>query len=190
MEILANITACVELLLSRHESTAEIDLIKHLQNESIEPFTEFNLRNSRDLFRAHFLLKHCLYKLQDEYLSRRDYCLEISLIKIVRLAYFPGTAKLVTHDSVKAYYLDLSHYFETEEEDVNDMLNNFWARFLAQDDKAGALELLLLPPDASYEEMKSQYRRLAQQEHPDKGGCEERFKKINAARRLLEKAYA
>lgn len=190
MDALANITACLDLFFSRHSSAKEIDLIKYLQSENIEPFTEFSLSQSQDLFRAHFLLKHCLYKLQDTYLKQQDYCLAISLVKIERSAYVSGTAELVSHDAVKSYYLDIAHYFETEEDEVNDMLNSFWERFLAQDDKAAALELLLLPPDASYEQMKSQYRRLAQQAHPDKGGCEERFKKLIAAKRLLDKVYA
>jgi curved DNA-binding protein CbpA len=46
-------------------------------------------------------------------------------------------------------------------------------------------EELVLPPNCSFEEIKQQYRLLASIHHPDKGGDEERFKRIKFAYEVL-----
>ena len=46
-------------------------------------------------------------------------------------------------------------------------------------------QLLDLPRNATFEEIKQKYRQLAQQNHPDKGGDEELFKKIKNAYEVL-----
>lgn len=44
-----------------------------------------------------------------------------------------------------------------------------------------ALQVLGLPSDASFDEVRQQYRLLAKQHHPDAGGNQEQFIKVNAA---------
>lgn len=46
-------------------------------------------------------------------------------------------------------------------------------------------DLLGVTPDASVEDIKKAYKRAALKEHPDKGGDEEKFKKISKAHRIL-----
>ena len=46
-------------------------------------------------------------------------------------------------------------------------------------------EILDVSPNSSAEEIKSKYKSLAQQHHPDKGGDEEHFKKIKTAYEIL-----
>mgnify|MGYP003385993582 CR=1 FL=1 len=190
MEALNQILEEVDGFLGECSQTSEIELIRHLQSRKVEPFCEFNLSHSQDLFRAHFLLKHALFRLQDLYLNQEAFLLDISLVRIRRDPYYQEQASLTAYSSVKAYYLDISHYFETQEEEVNELLNKFWQKFLAQDERSAALKTLGLPDDAGHEQVKKQYRRLAQVHHPDKGGCETQFKKISAAKNLLDKVYS
>ena len=46
-------------------------------------------------------------------------------------------------------------------------------------------KILGVPPDASDEEIKKAYRRLAHKYHPDRGGDEKKFKEINEAYQVL-----
>ena len=46
-------------------------------------------------------------------------------------------------------------------------------------------KILGVPEDASEEEIKKAYRRLALKYHPDRGGDEEKFKEINEAYQVL-----
>lgn len=188
MEVIQGIIEKIDNYLNEHTSVKEIELIHHLKSLGQEPFSQFNISHSKDLFRAHFLLKHALYQLQNTYYQNRSFCLDISLVCINRQPFIEGEEALISHDSVKEYYLDITHYFETEEDEVNELLNQFWRRFLAQDDRVAALDILNLPSSASLSDVKVQYRKLAQIHHPDKGGCAEHFKKISAAKRLLDRA--
>ncbi len=188
MEVLLAIIKHIDNYLDDKATVQEVELIQFLKRLPQEPFSEFNISHSKDLFRAHFLLKHALYTLQNSYLAERSYFLDINLVKISRRPYVEGISELAAHGSVKAYYLDIRHYFETEEEEVNDLLDQFWRKFLANDDRQAALSVLDLPAWADHTQVKAQYRKLAQVHHPDKGGCEEQFKKIAAAKRLLDRA--
>jgi len=184
MKIQQNIDSSIHSV----EST-EHAILQTLQQESILPFNEFNLKHTKDLFSAHFLLMHALYKLQTKYLQDKTYHLDITSIRITRSDYLPEKEAITLHDPLKNYYLDISHYFETSEQEVNALLDNFWKIFLAQDDKHQALEVLNLPIDSEYKQIKKQYRLLAQKHHPDKGGCSKTFTKINAAKSVLDKIY-
>jgi hypothetical protein len=188
LDVLLDIIKGIDNYLDDHASVKEIELIQHLKCIQQEPFSEFNISQSKDLFRAHFLLKHALYTLQNTYLDEQRFFLDINLINISRRPFAEGVSELSSYDSVKAYYLDISHYFETEEDEVNDLLDKFWRKFLANDDRHAALSVLDLPANADRRQVKLQYRKLAQIHHPDKGGCGEQFKKISAAKRLLDRA--
>ena len=48
-------------------------------------------------------------------------------------------------------------------------------------DNTALYEALGLTKEASYDEIKKAYRKLALQHHPDRGGDSEKFKEINAA---------
>jgi curved DNA-binding protein CbpA len=56
--------------------------------------------------------------------------------------------------------------------------------------KEEALKILGLDDEASFDDVKSKYRKLAMTQHPDTGGDEEEFKKINAAKEVLSKALS
>jgi len=204
MDELEKITQTISTFLDEKNPCTEHEIISKLKADKVSPFDQLNIQHSKDLFCAHFLTMHALYQLQNEYLSKQQYCLNIYSIKIERHPYFSNTTmtelttkngsrnnhdSLTQHDSLKDYYLDISHYFETSENEVNELLNSFWKKYLAQDDKQQALTTLELPANSNYATIKKQYRLLAQKHHPDKGGSGEYFAKINAAKRILDALY-
>lgn len=188
MDILEPIIEALDSYTLAQPVSHEHALIKWLAAQAIDPFPQFDLKYSRSLFSAHFLLKHCLYQLQKAGLQSESFVLFISSVRIQRQPYYAGAASIAGHDPVREYYLNIDHYFETTEQEVNDMLDGFWQRFLLRDDKASALALLELEPEAGIQEITSAYRRMAQIHHPDKGGSAATFMKIQAARDLLTSA--
>jgi len=192
MDALEEIIQAIAAFLDQEAkpSYSEHEIINHLGKAKVEPFDQLNISHSKDLFSAHFLCMHCLYHLQNRYFEQKSFNLQMTLTRISRTVYLQSESGLQNHDAVKHYYLDMSHYFETSEEDVNNLLDGFWKKFLAQDDKQAALVILELTPDANYDEVKQQYRRLAQKHHPDKGGDTKVFKKISAAKQLLDRAFS
>ncbi|TNC82636.1 MAG: molecular chaperone DnaJ [Oleiphilus sp.] len=185
MDILDPIIKALDDYTLAHPVSREHDMIKWLSAQGISPFPQFDLKYSRSLFSAHFLLKHCLYQLQRSGLKTESFVLFISSIRITRQPYYPWAAATASHDPVREYYLNIDHYFETTEQEVNDLLDGFWQRFLLRDDKAQALAVLELDSEASIKEIMGAYRRLAQIHHPDKGGAVADFLRIQAARDLL-----
>ncbi|HNO26502.1 MAG TPA: DnaJ domain-containing protein, partial [Leptospiraceae bacterium] len=70
--------------------------------------------------------------------------------------------------------------------DVNDMLDSFWKKFSAFNRKKDALDILGLDESAREEEIKSRYRELVKLHHPDKGGSEIDFHRIQEAMSILK----
>lgn len=186
----------IDHYLDQYPQTNEHQIIKHLQDKLIEPFDNFSLSHSKDLFSAHFLCMHALYHLKNEYSEKRSYALIIQSVRVQRFDIrqyedndLQNTKQYLDRaDPLASYYLNPKHYFETQEDEINDMLKSFWQRYLAQDEKQEALTALELPGHADKDMIKRQYRRLAQKHHPDKGGCAIAFNKIQEAKTVLDKA--
>jgi DnaJ-domain-containing protein 1 len=84
------------------------------------------------------------------------------------------------------YYLDWRNFFDSNEEDVQALLDGFWIRFSRFECRADALALLELEADASQQQISRRYRELAGRHHPDKGGDRSRFVCIRQAYELLK----
>ena len=174
----------------------EHQIIKHLQDNEIKPFDCFLLSNPKDLFSAHFLCMHALYHLKKQYQHSQKFKLIIESVRIERITLHKtnrakevSLKELEVANSLESYYLNPRHYFETQEDEINDMLKSFWQKYLAQDNKKEALKTLNLPANADAAMVKAKYLRLAQKYHPDKGGCAEKFNKIHQAKIVLDKLY-
>ncbi|MDF1764280.1 MAG: DNA-J related domain-containing protein, partial [Oleibacter sp.] len=142
------------------------------------------------LFRTHFLLMHCLYLLQQRWADEQQGYLSISALKIQRLAWQDNQENtLDRHDPLAAYYLDLTHLDNTGSEDVQALLDDFWQRMLLPINKNEDLAALGLENDAAPDEIRSQYRRLAMQNHPDRGGDAVIFGKITSAYQRLRQTW-
>lgn len=202
----------LDQFLNCYSHCNEHQIIKYLQDKNIPPFDQLSLANTQDLFSAHFLCMHGLYHLKKHYQQTKKFTLIIESVRIQRIALADlatadevlqtvdeppdlkanilATSNLEVTDPLESYYLNAKHYFETQEDEINDMLKLFWKKYVAQDSKQEALEVLNLPANADVKMVKAQYLRLAQQHHPDKGGCAEMFSKIRQAKSVLDKALS
>lgn len=189
MDFINQIITSLDNYLNLESETTEHALIQKLAMDQIEPFSQFDLKQSKGLFNAHFLLHHALYHLQNRYLDEQCFILQIEMTRIKRLPYQAANAALCHHDAVKAYYLDFQNFLDTTEDDVNELLTSFWEGFTAHESKHQDLSTLGLPPDASYAEVKQQFRQLAQEAHPDKGGNADEFIKLSQAKANLDKLF-
>lgn len=161
----------------------------------IEPVSDWSKQLSSDpnllIFQKHFLLMNALYRLQEQiYLHSK----EILVINPLCIQVHPRSnneaCKGVGSDSsnakLKEYYLDFSHFESASAQSVDELLAQFWMKFQNTEKKDSALLLLELTSNASEREIKDQYKKLAHQHHPDKGGDAERFVQIQEAWEILK----
>jgi len=142
------------------------------------------------LFQKHFMVMNGLYQLQQQLWQDEELVLEISPLLIQlntpQVSAHDNSEKLLTESSTLAsYYLDWENFEGTSEKDVIDLLSDFWCRFVSNDDRDAAYEVLGLEQDADLHEVKQCYRRLAAQHHPDKGGDRDKFIEVRQAYEIL-----
>lgn len=186
----------LERFMQCYPLSNEHQIIKHLQTQKISPFETFSLADSKDLFNAHFLCMHALYQLKKQYQLSQKYRLVISAIQIQRITINEVKAlsessptSLDSTDPLESYYLNSKHYFDTQKAQIEGMLTSFWQKYLAQDEKNAALAVLNLPANADAKMVKTRYLQLVQKHHPDKGGSNQAFNKIQQAKTVLDKAF-
>ena len=184
------------------QSICEYQLMRDLSEKG---FSEFKPDlDPLILFRAHFLLFHLLYRLQDQWFFENRgwlsiHTLDIHLQDIDFVSNFVKDSKhnsqqdLFKDDPVKFYYLDYSEFLNTQEEDVLSLLDDFWQRLaghsiqsIGQQDRLQAQERLGLEGQTvSMQSVKGQFRALCQLHHPDKGGDPQVFRQICDAKDVL-----
>jgi len=195
----------LDLFFNCFSVSTEHQIIKHLQDKNISPFDNFSLANSKDLFSAHFLCMHALYHLKNKYQHNHQYSknpqeknfkLIIQSVQIERVGLQSDVlmnqelnTTLEKIDPLESYYLNSKHYFDTQEDEIDDMLASFWQSYIAQDRKLEALDVFNLPINADAKMIKIRYLQLVQKHHPDKGGCAEMFIKISDAKAVLDKVF-
>ncbi len=182
-----------ELILSTlTENPQGVDayhLIKTLQNSTCEEFPKVRLTEHLPLFRANFLLFHCLYILRDNLWQKQQFHLDISPLRISLHTYQSSYADLTNYDPMRAYFLDIEQLETTTQADVANLLASFWTKLQANEQRLQALTELELQEPVDYETIKQQYRRLAMRYHPDRGGDNTRLQVINTAMATLEQYY-
>lgn len=162
----------------------EYELMQQLHLKGFEMFQPS--LDELTLFRAHFLLFHILYRLQDKWLAEKALWLEIHSLSL-QLYDLNNSVQLPIQDSqLKQYYLNYEHFLTTQATEVQALLNDFWSRFskhLNAEELQIHLTILALPTDKplTRKALNSQYRHLSQRHHPDKGGDKEQFQQINHA---------
>lgn len=171
---------------------SEWALLKELQREHVAGFRELDLTEPLALYRSHFLLFHCLYRLRDELCRMGGERLQIHCLRIVL---YPGPAESAAGgrsavarraDPLQAFYLDLANLDAVDAAQVEAMLSDFRYRLQEPDGRrARALEVLGLDASAGREEIRRRYRQLAQRHHPDRGGDTATLQRLNEAMMVL-----
>jgi len=154
------------------------------QYESID-FIDSEFRDNLTLFQSHFLLFHHLYQLQSQLWSDQRGNLEISPLNIRLSDYRVGENHLQRHDALRDYYLETSNLDNTTREDIDNMLNNFWRRYLGPAERKAALDILGLEDPVDDQTIKKSYRKLVMRHHPDRGGETGRLQSLNEVIRVL-----
>ncbi|MBA1148131.1 DnaJ domain-containing protein [Ectothiorhodospiraceae bacterium WFHF3C12] len=167
---------------------SEYELLRRLSPRAdAEGLSTEQLRDAMGLFRVHFTLFHCLYHLREMLLPEgRD--LTINCLRIAMGAVSDaGGQALSAHDPLADYYLDLGNLETMDAAQVEALLGDFWRLFQRNSRRDEALGVLGLEGPASDAEIKAQYRRLAMQHHPDRGGDPHTLQRINEAMTVLGK---
>ncbi|SDS07359.1 DNA-J related protein [Halopseudomonas litoralis] len=185
---------CVlQLLEANPEGVSEFVLIRHLAD--VFPESVFAvpgvLRDPLQMFQAHFLLFHSLYRLSDV-LAVSQQELSINVLRIAlgsRRACHPGVE---INDSIRTYYLDWDQWLETSAGDVERLLDQFWQGRRApvtEREVIWAREFFGLTALDDGGSVKPRYRRLMMRHHPDRGGSTEQGREINKAYLILNRYY-
>lgn len=182
----------LEILKRATDKIGEYDIISRLEQQGIV-FPVDNDSYNVSMFKKHFMTMNALYHLQRD-LFEDGYYLNITALDINIEPLGQATNDQALMDSVehkvRDYYLDWRHFDNTSEDEINELLSNFWDMYYALDKQAEALAILELHPGASWENVKQAYRRLVIEHHPDKGGKDARFIEIREAYEVLRCFYS
>jgi len=187
----------IQLVLEAHpQGLNEHALIKALGETGVIEVTPATFSDTMTLFRTHFLVYNALYELKDQLIKKAHWILDISAVNIQLHPYEFGHDLLEEKDTMRDYYLDLTVLQETTEEELDDMLRNFWKKVDIEEDKhitrglsQHALQCLELCEPITFAEIKKRYRKLAMQHHPDRGGDPSKIQEINEAMAILKAAF-
>ncbi|WP_040724812.1 DNA-J related domain-containing protein [Thiomicrorhabdus sp. Kp2] len=185
-------------LLKTRQSISEYELLRYLSEQGLSDFKPD--LDPLTLFRAHFLLFHLLYRIQDQWFfeSRGWLSIHTTDIHLQEMAFSPKSVERTPQevhkdDPVKAYYLDYREFLNTQEEDVLGLLDDFWKKMAShpiypinEGARLQAQQTLGLENQiVSRQSVKLQFRNLCQQHHPDKGGDAQVFRQICDAKEIL-----
>jgi len=180
-----------DILSSLHaypDGISEYDLLQVLGEH--QGFSRLCESGQLAIFQRHFMVMNGLYQLQQQLWQEEQVYLEISPLLIQlgrRSATGESTQTLLAQSSTLAsYYLDWNNYAGTSEQDVIDLIGNFWCRFVSDDDRHAAFEVLELEQEADQQTIMHRYRTLAARHHPDKGGDKDMFIRIRQAYEVLK----
>jgi hypothetical protein len=184
----------IETFILTHPYCKEYDVIQYLQK--IGRLSKDCLSNSLSLFRCHFLIFNALYRLQIKTSIHQQYALSISSLEIITKVYKQDDDKLKSHnqtltqhDPLGLFYLDTRHLLSTTESDIQQLLEHFWRYYFNDTQKQNALSVLGLDEPVDFKTIKLQYRRLAMQHHPDRGGDADILVQIHQAMQCLQHYY-
>lgn len=186
---------------------SEFSLITCLKQPPHSLFDDQSLRDPLLLFKTHFVLFHALYRLREKWQADSSGNLEIHALNIQLQA--PCTSSQSSksasasdvgeHNALAAYYLDWRNFEETQRDDVDALLDEFWHKMqqggvktYSQVDVDNAHTTLNMTKsaDVSLSSLKKHYKKTLQRAHPDKGGSQEEAQTVINAYHLLLGYYS
>lgn len=168
--------------------TSEYHLLSFVEKQHAEFFKP--LGQFPSLYKKHFYLFHHLYRIRDEMLET-DQSLAITSLELRICPRMSDRSELTETDALRDFYLDRENLNLTDDQ-VSNMLNDFWQKYLAIDEKASAIKLMGLEKNKELDlsVIKKRYNQLALQYHPDKGGKERHFIELKFAYNHLKRLYS
>jgi hypothetical protein len=144
------------------------------------------------LFQKHFIVMHCLYRLQRQY-AEEGMALFISPLRVQLSSAsesVAGEQRVAQADAgLHEFYGDWSNFTAATPDSVADLLSSFWRRYAARDQTDESLQVLGLSAGADWTQVQAQYRRLATEHHPDKGGDSAQFGRVREAYETLKARF-
>mgnify|MGYP000011437983 FL=1 len=185
------IAALEDILRVHTEGLNEIDIINLLDEQYHDIFPKKNLSDSLILFQTHFILFNALYALRDQFWANENGHLVLGPVKICLYPYnySQHSQTLAEADHVKEYYSDFANMAQTDREGVENLIRSFWQQLGIHYEQPKAFSILGLEYPCEWQDVKKQYRKLAMQHHPDRGGDKERLQEINDAFETVKKVY-
>jgi hypothetical protein len=179
----ARLIRAIDDILTKHpEGIREYDLMAALDTDYPHLYPKPDLSDRLLLFQHHFYLKHSLYVLQKQLSDEGTWYLDIDTILITkRIANTEDKQNITIHDSVSEYYLDLSNLNKETPESIDTLINGFWEAMATLQYQPEAFKTLGLTGNEPPNEQKKTYKQLVQAHHPDKGGDEKNFRRIQQA---------
>ncbi len=185
-ELLSLLAAIEECVCAHDSGLREYTLMEILCAKSLPPFDTKHAANSLDLFRRHFIVFHCLYRIRDHWRAQGHADLGINALQIQRLPYScPRSTSPARMDSLRNYYLDWRNWVNTDAAEVERLLRGFQTRAHANQLRDDALRTLGLTDPVHTAVIKKTYRRLVMRHHPDRGGDTQQLQNLNAAMTVL-----
>ena len=135
----------LEILTHADKALKEYDLHKILGGDAFRQFLD-GCSPELSLFRKHFLVMNALYELHDELLAQGFYlhisALEIQLQQRTRLDSDGRELSTdITFEKLSLYYRDWQHFNKTNDSEVTALLQQFWKKFLANEETKHKIEL-------------------------------------------------
>jgi hypothetical protein len=167
-----------DILLNHSDGLSEFELFNQLKSPPYELFSADALRDPLSLFQSHFIVFNALYQLGDQWLRNKTGLLQIHCSCIRRNPWEAGQNGVLKQDKLRAYYLDWKNLSDTDQSQVEAMLDSFWLAYSGMPGQTQnnnmslqqALDLLVLTTPFSLQQLKQQYRKMLHKHHPDKGG--------------------
>lgn len=187
------LTAVEQILTAEPQTTwSEHGLIRRLLQAG--QLTADYATDSLALFHTHFLVMNALYQLRRRLVAEGRGGVEISALRIALIPAADVAAQesrsLAAGDhEVEGYYLDWANFASASTASVDELLSSFWRRYLVQDDRHQALQLLELAEPVTLRDIKQRYREKAMLWHPDRGGSDTQLAELNGALEVLKRYY-